>query len=773
MTFVSRSTDEPAEPVTSPGAAAGISAEVSRDVPVIVPVVFEAAAEAPARPPVRLFLGTEPAQHRAERIFFYALERVRDPLRRYEVYRMTGLPGFRQQGWRTGFTNYRFAIPDLAGRHGRAIYNDVDQLYTADPALLFDQPMDGHAYLALSTQDTAVMLIDCERMARCWTFAKACRESKKALHAEAAAEPGLWGALDPLWHARDLEYRHGQSRLLHYTTLHLQPWRPTPEQYSYHIHPYAEYFLGLEQAADAAGYEIYTAARPSPAFAAACRQPGAPASLTILPAELDADRDAGMTHRLALVGAWEAGGIEGSMLRWSFDQLRRDDLPVCEAVAACGLERLPVEDVPWVLARLFEQAGKWVYVRTALGAPMSRIGSVSEWRLLLRRVASRYPQRCWQLDCIDAEGRVQRFRADFPLRSAEHGGQPRVWVLLGQHAGDNAQMTAIAEALGWPCELRQPAADEGSPSPVAQPWPDLVISAGRRTAPLARSLCQRSGGRTRSVVVGRPRAPLGDFDLVLTTPQYGLPLRDNVVDLPAPFIAERPLDDAALEAWRQRFAELPRPWVALLVGGDSTPYRLDAAVAAELGRQASAAVAARGGSLLVSTSPRTPADAGQALLTAIETPVFSYRFGSGDENPYRALLALADAFVVTGESVSMLTEACMTGRPVAVFPLPVRRHTKARLHHALERRLGIIDRAAGSRGTPRQQNGVGRLYDELVAAGRVKRERRTEEVHLALGVSPLPEGLEHPPGLSPTQLAQARTRALTAIRALIEGERPL
>jgi mitochondrial fission protein ELM1 len=346
-------------------------------------------------------------------------------------------------------------------------------------------------------------------------------------------------------------------------------------------------------------------------------------------------------------------------------------------------------------------------------------------------------------------------------------------VLLGKHAGDNAQMTDIAKALGWPYALKQATTDDGSQALVAPPWPDLVISAGRRTAPLARSICERSGGSTRSVVVGRPRAPLSSFDLILTTPQYGLPLRANVVDMPAPFIAERPLDEATLEAWRQRFAQLPRPWVALLVGGNSLPYRLDAGVAAELGRQASSAVAAQRGSLLVATSPRTPADASQALLKAIDTPVFSYSFGSGEENPYEALLALADAFIVTGESVSMLTEACMTGRPVAVFPLPVRRHMKGRLHHAIERRLGIIDRAAGSRGTPRQQNKAGRVYDELVAAGRVKRERRTEEVHLALGVSALPEGLAQPPGLSPAQLADARARALLAIRSLIEGERPL
>ncbi|AHZ78130.1 MULTISPECIES: mitochondrial fission ELM1 family protein [Pseudomonas] len=780
MTFDSNSVDRPGDPVAARNSCAiagalGEALSCGKDgadqgVPFIVPVVFEAAVGAPVRPPVRLFLGTEPAQHRAERVFFYSLERVRDPLRRYEIYRMTGLPGFRQEGWRTGFTNYRFAIPDLAGRHGRAIYNDVDQVYTADPALLFDQPMNGSAYLALSPQDTAVMLIDCERMAHCWTFSKACRESKKTLHRQAAAEPGLWGALDSLWHARDLEYRNGQSRLLHYTTLHLQPWRPTPEQYSYHIHPYAEYFLGLEQAADAAGYEIYTAARPSPAFATACQQPWAPVPLTGLPSRLDADLQASSANHLALVGSWGDGRTEVTTLRWSFDQLRRDDLPACEAVVTSGLERLPVEDLPWVLARLFERAKKWVYIKVALG-PQSN--SMAEWRRLLRRVALRYPGRCWQLDCIDSEGHFHRFRADFTQRCAERGALPSVWVLLGKHAGDNAQMTDIAKALGWPYALKQATTDEGSQALVAPPWPDLVISAGRRTAPLARSICERSGGSTRSVVVGRPRAPLSSFDLVLTTPQYGLPLRDNVVDMPAPFIAERLLDDATLEAWRQRFAKLPRPWVALLVGGNSMPYRLDAAIAAELGRQASSAVAAQCGSLLVSTSPRTPTDASQALLKAIDTPVLSYNFGSGEENPYGALLALADAFIVTGESVSMLTEACMTGRPVAVFPLPVRRHMKARLHHAIERRLGIIDRAAGSRGTPRQQNKVGRVYDELVAAGRVKRERRTEEVHLALGVSPLPEGLIQLPGLSPPQLADARTRALAAIRALVEGERPL
>ena len=90
------------------------------------------------KPPVRIFLGTQPEQYRAERVFFWSIEQVRDPSRVYEIYLMKDLEGFDRRGWTTGFTNYRFAIPHLAGGAGRAIFNDVDEAYFGDPAELFD-----------------------------------------------------------------------------------------------------------------------------------------------------------------------------------------------------------------------------------------------------------------------------------------------------------------------------------------------------------------------------------------------------------------------------------------------------------------------------------------------------------------------------------------------------------------------------------------------------------------------------------------------------------
>src|SRR5262249_56658824 len=81
------------------------------------------------KPTVRIYLGTEAGQFRAERIFLWSIERARDPARAYEIYLMKDMPGFARGFWLTGFTNYRFAIPSLAGGAGRGSYKNGDQNY--------------------------------------------------------------------------------------------------------------------------------------------------------------------------------------------------------------------------------------------------------------------------------------------------------------------------------------------------------------------------------------------------------------------------------------------------------------------------------------------------------------------------------------------------------------------------------------------------------------------------------------------------------------------
>src|SRR5205814_10293840 len=78
--------------------------------------------------------------------------------------------------------------------------------------------------------------------------------------------------LDSPWHARDGEYKPGQSTLTHYTAIHLQPWRPTPQRYAYQRNPVGYVWFELERSADAAKYQVFTAAQPSAQYAALLRQ---------------------------------------------------------------------------------------------------------------------------------------------------------------------------------------------------------------------------------------------------------------------------------------------------------------------------------------------------------------------------------------------------------------------------------------------------------------------------------------------------------------------
>ncbi|WP_109993987.1 mitochondrial fission ELM1 family protein [Salinisphaera sp. LB1] len=285
---------------------------------------------------------------------------------------------------------------------------------------------------------------------------------------------------------------------------------------------------------------------------------------------------------------------------------------------------------------------------------------------------------------------------------------PRVWVLLGEGAGGNAQMIALAEALGWPYETRQLSWNRLNhlPNPIigaractldraadtlAAPWPDLVIAASRRSAPIARWIKKQSGGRTKLVHLLHTQMPLHHFDLVVTLAQFRVPDAPNVQrnTLPLNVVAPERQAEAA-DRWQGRLAALPRPWIAVLVGGNSSSYRLDAATAARLGRQADAAAREAGGSLLVTTSRRTPTAAAEALVAAIDVPAEIYRWRSGDaDNPYGAFLALADRFIVTGDSASLPAEAAATGRPVRLFEWPAKKQvrrgsgTLARWHQRL------------------------------------------------------------------------------------------
>jgi mitochondrial fission protein ELM1 len=283
----------------------------------------------------------------------------------------------------------------------------------------------------------------------------------------------------------------------------------------------------------------------------------------------------------------------------------------------------------------------------------------------------------------------QAATADEDTTAASPDSTPRVWLVTGYRAGERSQVIGLGEALGWPFELKElgyrktefrTSLFRGSDlrgirleasSPLAPPWPDLVISAGMRNEPVCRWIRRQSGGRTRIVHIGRPWATLERFDLVITTPQYRLAERENVLHNATTLHRVTPARlEAEARRWTARFDDLPRPFTGVILGGNSGPYTMGAKAATRIAEQASTMAERSGGSLLVSTSSRTPAAAVEVLRHKLRVPHYLYRWQPGDtDNPYFALLALSDALIVSADSIAMLSEACATGKPVYMAEL--------------------------------------------------------------------------------------------------------
>jgi len=194
------------------------------------------------------------------------------------------------------------------------------------------------------------------------------------------------------------------------------------------------------------------------------------------------------------------------------------------------------------------------------------------------------------------------------------------------------------------------------------PVPDatVVIGAGRRVAPLVAAL-ERTG-RARGVQILDSGLPAVRFAAVVTPAHDGVSGPNVISTLGSVHrIAPETLADGAA-AWRETFTAMPTPRIAVLLGGATrrravSPERIDA-LAADL--------AGLGGSLIVTASRRTGDDNIARLRAAL--PGAWFWDGTGP-NPYAGMLALADAVIVSDDSVNMMSEAASCPAPVAVWPL--------------------------------------------------------------------------------------------------------
>lgn len=267
---------------------------------------------------------------------------------------------------------------------------------------------------------------------------------------------------------------------------------------------------------------------------------------------------------------------------------------------------------------------------------------------------------------------------------------PRTWVILSDKRGDNGQVETIVAALSWPVEHRyvhmlpeyvlgkpryRPSLDHldrNRSDPLEGPWPDLIITVGRRPSMVALWVRKQSGNKTRVVLVGKPSGHMLDFSLVVASAENQMPPMHNFLPTTLPLMRIAP-EDVAREAldWQERFKRLDKPLIAMLVGGETNPFIMNRRVANELVATAYWVVDELGGTPYVTTSRRTTLEVVEVLRRDLpEQAVFYEWSADAEENPYRALLGSADGFIVTADSVSMMVEVIYLHKPLAIFPLP-------------------------------------------------------------------------------------------------------
>ena len=216
------------------------------------------------------------------------------------------------------------------------------------------------------------------------------------------------------------------------------------------------------------------------------------------------------------------------------------------------------------------------------------------------------------------------------------------------------------------------------------PWPDMLVAVGRGTMAFSRGVRKWSDGRTFVVQLQNPRWPARQFDAVIP-PRHDKLSGRNVIPVTGSMHRVTPGKIAAeYEQFRDQLQALPRPRVAVLVGGTSKVFDLSEERAQRLAAEIALAVETEGGSVMLTFSRRTPEPA-RDIMTAKLRRLPGVIWNDQPPNPYFAFLHAADYVLVTEDSTNMATEAASTGKPVFVLKMDGASDKFRRFHEELER----------------------------------------------------------------------------------------
>jgi mitochondrial fission protein ELM1 len=277
-----------------------------------------------------------------------------------------------------------------------------------------------------------------------------------------------------------------------------------------------------------------------------------------------------------------------------------------------------------------------------------------------------------------------------------------IWVLTDERIGSNNQSIALAEQLSQhyitknikynnliklPNFIRRGSLLginlKKSDDLNTNEYPDVLICAGRRLSSVGLNIKNKSQGKTFVINIMNPNLPYNKFDLIL------LPKHDdtkpvikarnkNIIETNGSLNKVK-LDriDNEKAKWQIELEKMPEPRIGFIIGGDTKSTKFPAENFGKTTKQLSDLTKKLGGSLLITTSRRTSYECLQELKKNLDCKYYLYDWNDENTkspehrnplgNPYFAYMGISDYLVVTGDSMSMVSEACSTGKPVYVY----------------------------------------------------------------------------------------------------------
>jgi mitochondrial fission protein ELM1 len=258
-------------------------------------------------------------------------------------------------------------------------------------------------------------------------------------------------------------------------------------------------------------------------------------------------------------------------------------------------------------------------------------------------------------------------KTDLPISSC--------WIVTEGLVGLQNQAIGLAQSLGLSYILKEVKKPKGIwqlMSPVKHgltpPWPDMLISCGRQSVSASVAVRRASENKTFTVHIQDPLIDPRQFDAVIVPAHDKLRGKNVFVTQGAVHHVSAEKLVGAAGHFRSLLASLPRPLISVLVGGKNRHQEFTAKTALDFARKLRLAAEKSGGGLAISFSRRT-GEKNEGIIRQGLMGCPSYIWDGSGDNPYLGLLALADVIIVTSDSISMVSEACSTGKPVYIFEL--------------------------------------------------------------------------------------------------------